>query len=676
MRTRIALLSSAVCLSAVAALLAAADVTPKRYGTWGFDLSTRDLGVKPGDSFFDYANGAWYRKAEIPPDQPSLSVGYDVFNLSQNQLRAVIEEAASNPSSPTARKIGDLYAAFMDEGRVEAAGDASLKADLARVAALGDKAALAEHMGRTSATFGGSLFGAYVDPDPKDPNRYAFLLAQSGLGMPDRDYYLTDTFKVQRAAYEEYVGRALAMAGWPDARNAARSVVAFETKVAEASWPAAERRDVEKTYNPMSIDALETLAPGFPWKAYLRGAGVPLLSRVVVNEKSAFPAIASVFANTPLDTLRAWQAFHTIDQASPYLPTRYVDSRFAFRGKALSGLEQNRPRWKRAVTLVDGSLGEAVGQQYVAKYFPPAAKAEMERLVANLKVAMAARIRALAWMSDSTKAEALEKLDRMRVRVGHPNAWRDYEGLAVSRDDLYGNVVRSNAFEWAYRTGKLGKPVDQEEWYMTPQTVNAYSDPSRNVIVFPAAILQAPYFALTADPAINYGAIGGVIGHEISHGFDDQGRKYDAKGELRDWWTKEDAARFEAQSARLVTQYGTYEVAPGLPVNGQLTLGENIADVAGLTLALDAYRASLGGKPAPVIDGLTGDQRVFLGWAQAWQSKQRDDAVKQQVASDPHSPARFRVDGPVRNIDAWYEAFGVKPGDRLFLTPAERARIW
>ncbi len=651
-------------------------MTAKRYGTWGFDLSTRDLSVKPGDSFFEYANGTWYRKAEIPPDQPSLSVGYDVFNLSQAQLRAVIEEAADSPSNPTARKIGDAYASFMDEARVEEVGDAPLKADLARVAALADKPAFAEHMGRTSGAFGGSLFGAYVDPDPKDPSSYAVILTQSGLGMPDRDYYLKDTFKAQKTAYEAYVGRALAMAGWPDAAEAARGVMAFETKVAEASWPAAERRDVEKTYNPVTIEQLETLAPAFPWRAYLRGAGVAQVSQVIVSEKSAFPTLASVFADTPLETLKAWEAFHTIDQASPYLPKRYVDSRFAFRGKSLSGIEQNRPRWKRAVTLVDSSLGEAVGQQYVAKYFPPRAKAEMETLVANLKVAMASRIRGLSWMSEETKTEALQKLDRMRVRVGYPNTWRDYDGLTIARGDLYGNVSRSNAFEWAYRTGKLGKPVDQEEWYMTPQTVNAYSDGSRNVIVFPAGILQAPLFDVKADPAVNYGGIGGVIGHEISHGFDDQGRKYDAKGQLRDWWTARDAERFEAQAARLVAQYETYEAVPGVRINGQLTLGENIADVAGLTLALDAYRASLGGRPAPVVDGISGDQRVFLGWAQAWQSKQREDAIRQQVASDPHSPARFRVEGPVRNMDSWYEAFGVKPGEKLFLKPEERARLW
>ncbi|HEX8232407.1 MAG TPA: M13-type metalloendopeptidase [Caulobacteraceae bacterium] len=676
--------STAALLTAVPALAqgvqqtaASASATqPKQYGAWGVDLTARDTSAKPGDSFFDYANGAWYKTAVIPADQPSLSVGYDVFNLSQAQLRDVIETSARNPKTETAQKIAAVYNGFMDEARIEQLGDKPLQPDLARIRAVTTKEQLAELMGATQGAFGGSVFGAYVDPDAKDPTQYAFILSQAGLGLPERDYYLTEPFKEKKAAYRDYAARTLKMIGWPNAEKAADDILAMETRIAEASWPIAERRDPDKTYNPMTVAELKALAPAFPWDAWMRGAGVARVQKVVINEKSAFPKIAQIYAETPLETLKAWEALQTVDQASPYLSKRFVDNRFAFRGTALQGLEENRPRWKRATTLVDTSIGEAVGQEYVKKYFPPESKAKMEELVANLKLAMAARIKGLEWMSPATKAQALDKLDKMRVRVGYPNKWREYSGLRVDAADLYGSKQRSNAFEWAYNTGKLGKPVDQEEWYMTPQTVNAYSDGSRNVIVFPAAILQAPYFDPKADMAVNYGAIGGVIGHEISHGFDDQGRKFDAQGRLRDWWTKEDAARFEVEAAKLGAQFDAYEVAPGLHVNGKLTMGENIGDLAGLTIALDAYHASLKGRPAPVIDGLSGDQRVFLGWAQAWRAKQREDAVKQQVASDPHSPSRFRAQAPMRNIDAWYVAFNVKPGDKLYLKPEERVRIW
>jgi putative endopeptidase len=649
---------------------------PKQYGKWGVDLAARDTSVKPGDSFFDYTNGAWYKSAVIPGDQPGVSVGLDVYNLSQAQLRTVIEESARSGTTPTAKKIGDLYNGFMDEARVEQVGDAPLKADLAKVAAISDKSAMAGHMGRSLGSFGGSVFGAYVDPDAKDPTGYAFILGQAGLSLPERDYYLDAKFAKERAAYQAYVARALGMAGWADPEGAAKDILAFETEIAKASWPVADRRDADKTYNPMTVAELKAYAPGFDWDAWMAGAGAGKVAKVVLSEKTAFPKIAAVYAATPLDTLKAWEAFQTIDQASPYLPKRYVDSRFDFRGKVLTGQAENRPRWKRATTQVDASLGEAVGQEYVKRYFPPEAKAEMEKLVGNLKIAMRGRIEKLAWMAPQTKTQALEKLDKMRVRVGYPSVWRDYSGLQIDAGDLYGSIERSNAFEWAHNMGKLGKPVDQEEWYMTPQTVNAYSDGTRNVIVFPAAILQPPYFDLKADPAVNYGAIGGVIGHEITHAFDDQGRKTDAQGRLRDWWTAEDAKRFEAEAAKLGAQYDTYEVAPGFHVNGKLTMGENIADLGGVLLGLDAYHASLNGKPAPVIDGLTGDQRVMLSWAQNWRAKRHLDGEKQQVASDPHSPARFRAQAPFRNMDAWYAAWKVEPGQKLYVAPDDRVRIW
>jgi putative endopeptidase len=649
---------------------------PKHYGKWGVDLSARDLSVRPGDDFFSYANGAWYAKAVIPADQPSLSVGYDVYNLSQVQLRKVIEAAARNPSkTPNAVKIGGLYNAFMDEARVERLDDRPLQADLARVKAISDQTRLGAFMGRSQGAFGASFFDASIDPDAKDPDHYVLFLSQAGLGMGERTYYLDAAYKAQKAAYEAYAARALKMAGWPEPEAAAHDILALETKIAEVSWPLADRRDTVKTYNPMSVAELQALAPGFPWSAMLEGAGLGGAERVVVSERSAFPRIAAVFAETPLETLKAYEAFHVINQASPYLSKRFVDSRFAFAGKSMQGLEQNLPRWKRGVGLVDRSLGEAVGQEYVARYFPPESKAKMEALVANLKTAMRGRIEKVDWMSPATKAQALEKLDRLNVMVGYPDKWRDYSGLKIDAADLYGDVVRADAFEWAYHAAKLGQQVDKKEWLMTPQEVNAYNEGSRNVIVFPAAILQPPYFDPRADMAVNYGAIGGVIGHEITHGYDDQGRHFDSTGHLRDWWTAEDAARFEAEAKKLADQFDGYEVA-GVHIKGRQTLGENLADVGGLLLGLDAYHASLNGRPAPVIDGLTGDQRVFLGWAQVWRSKQREESLRQRVATDVHSPARFRVIGPTRNVAAWYAAFDVKPGDKYYLKPEDRVRIW
>jgi putative endopeptidase len=653
-----------------------AVAAPKAYGAWGVDLTARNLGVKPGDGFFQYANGTWFGSAAIPADQGSTGVDYDVFNLSQVQLRALIEDSAKTPDSPTAAQIGALYKAFMDEAKAEALDDKPLQPDLAAIKAATTRDQIAELMGRSNGGFGLALFAAEVDPDDKDPTRNVLALGQAGLGLPDRDYYLTKPFETQKAAYRAYIERTLGLIGWPDAAAAADQIMALETKIAEASWPVADRRDSLKVYNPQTLAELKALAPGFPWDAYLKGAGASDVTRVIVHEKSAFPKIAEVFASTPVSVLQAWQAFHTADQASPYLSKRFVDSRFDFRGKSMSGLESNRPRWKRGVAVVDSSLGEAVGREYVARYFPPGSKAKMEALVGNLKDSMAARIGRVSWMSPQTKAQALAKLAKLRVMVGYPDKWRDYSALKITPEDLYGDVQRSAAFEWAWQIGKLKKPVDPKEWQMHPQEVNAYNDPERNVIVFPAAILQAPYFDPKADAAVNYGAIGAIIGHEITHGFDDQGRHYDATGALRDWWTKEDAARFEVETKKLASQYDALEVAPGLHVNGQLTMGENLADLGGLLMALDAYHASLGGKPAPVIDGLSGDQRLFLAFAQAWRDKQRQDAEKEQVASDPHSPSRFRAEAPERNIDAWYAAFEVTPDQKLYLAPDQRVRIW
>jgi putative endopeptidase len=641
----------------------------KSYGSWGVDLSARDMSVRPGDDFDNYASGAWRAKTEIPADQASAGVGYDVYNLTQDQLRAVVSKA------PTDGKIGALYASFMDEARLEQLDAKPLMADLAKIDAISSKAEMARFMGQSQGRFGISIVsgGPYADPDT--PTMNTLWLGSSGLGLPDRDYYLKDSFKPQRDAYRAYIVRTLGMIGVPNGEAEADKIMAFETAIATASWPVADRRDLGKINNPMSSAALAAYAPGVDWAVLTQGAGISPQKRIIVNENTAIRDIAKLYAATPLDTLKVWQKFHVANQASPYLSKRFVDSRFDFT-KTLSGVTELRPRWKRGLVLVDGSLGELVGASYVKDYFPASSKAMMNDLVANLKAAMADRIKANDWMAAPTKAAAIDKLARMDVMVGYPDKWRDYSKLTITPDDLYGNVQRSGAFEYQYQLADLGKPVDRKKWGMTPQTVNAYNGGLENKIVFPAGILQPPYFDPKADAAVNYGAIGAVIGHEISHGFDDQGRKIDASGALKDWWTAADAERFEAQAKGFGEQYAKYEAAPGAFINGKLTMGENIADLAGLQVAYDAYHRSLGGRQAPAIDGLTGDQRFFLAFAQSWRAKQREDAIKSQVASDPHSPSRFRVIGPVRNLDAWYAAFDIKPDSKFYIPPEKRTRIW
>ncbi len=662
----------AVCTSAVLAAQAPssppAAVQPRHFGSWGVDLAGMDRTVNPADDFDRYVNGAWADKTQIPADQASAGVAYDVFNLTQEQIRALIENA------PTTTQLGAMYQSFMNEAVVEKVDDKPLQAELKVVAALADRDAFTKFMGRTNGRFGFTIVGPAVAGDPSKPDTNVLWLGQAGLGLPDRDYYLNANFKPQLDAYRAYIERTFSMVNYPEPAKSADAVIGFETAIAKASWPLADRRDLDKINNPMSLADLQSYAPGLSWDAYFTASSIPSRSRVIVLEKTAIRDIAALYAATPLDTLKAWQAFHVADQASPYLSKRFVDSRFTFT-KTLSGVTELRPRWKRGATLIDTTLGELLGRTYVETYFPAASKAMMTELVANLKTAMGSRIQSNDWMSADTKKAALEKLSRMDVMVGYPDKWRDYSTLKVDAGDLYGNVERSGQFEWEYQLSDLDKPVDKKKWAMTPQTVNAYNGGLENKIVFPAGILQAPFFDPKADAAVNYGAIGTVIGHEISHGFDDQGRKIDATGTVRDWWTAADAERFNAQAKKFGGQYDTYFPVPGMHINGQLTMGENIADLAGVLIALDAYHASLKGKPAPVVDGLSGDQRFFLAFAQAWRTKQRDDALRNQLASDPHSPAKFRVIGPLRNVDAWYTSFDVSAG-KYFLKPEERVRIW
>ncbi|HTQ14545.1 MAG TPA: M13 family metallopeptidase [Rhizomicrobium sp.] len=681
-----------------AALLAcaalAADAPKPLYGAWGLDTAGMDTKVKPGDDFFDYANGTWLAGHTIPADKPAVSLRLEMTDRTEARLHDMMEAEAARVShrpGDLAGKVGAFYKAFMDEKGIEAAGAKPIAPELDKIKSAKSRDDLAGLQGAGVDDFYGELFAVYSDVDLKNTGRYAIYLSQSGLGLPDRDYYLEKGFAAQKAAYAEYAATLLKLVNWPDADARARDVVDFETKLAAASWTRVQDRDPVATYNPMSVDQLQKLTPGFDWKAYLAAAQLPALPRVIVAEKSAFPKLSALYASTPVPVLQAWLAVHVADNAAPFLDSRFTGAYFKLHDQTLAGQKQQRVRWKRAVTAVAGgdflatngfgawgTMGFGVGQLYTAKYFGPDSKAKIEALVHNLLDAYAARLKNVDWMSPATKAEALKKLETYTIKVGYPDHPRDYSKVVITDDDVTGDVRAAAAADWAYYTGRLNDPVDKLDWGMTPQTNDAYNGTLRD-IVFPAGILQAPVFDANADPAINYGAVGAIIGHEMTHGFDDQGRKFDAQGNLRDWWTKDDAARFDARAKRLGAQYSQFAPLandPKVHVNGDLTMGENIADLGGLTLALDAYHASLHGKPAPVIGGLTGDQRVFLGWAQAWRGKVTDDFVRRQVVSDPHSPRQFRVNGVVHNIDAWYAAFGVKPGDKLYVAPKDRVHIW
>ncbi len=689
------MLKSATALAVILTFSAAptfgAEPALLKYGAWGFDLTARDLQAKPGDDFFRYANGAWLDRTPIPADKPGISLRLLESNMAEVRLQAILENAAAKAghSPRTVKgKVGAFYKAFMDEARIETLGPKPISPELDAIRAATTREEIGGLMGRQMKDFESSAFGINLDVDTKDISHYATYLSQAGLGLPDRDYYLQASFAEKKAAYQAYVEKLLGLEGWPDASGKAAAIVSLETKIAEVSWTKAEQRNPDTTYNPYTMPELERAAPGFPWRAFVSEAGLGAPSKVVVVEKTAFPKIAAIYAQTPVDVLQAWLAFNVADNAAPYLSKPFARAYFEMRQKTLSGQAEQEARWKRGVHAVSGgdylagghydsfgNLGWAVGQLYTARYFPPAAKAKVQALVADLKTAYAARIKTLDWMSPATKAEAFKKLAAYNVKVGYPDKPRGYSKVEIRDDDLVGDVRRAAEADAAFYLARQNGPVDRGDWGMTPQTNDAYNGTLID-IVFPAVILQPPIFDPSADPAINYGAVGGVIGHELTHGFDDQGRKYDSKGTLRDWWAAADAKTFEARAKVFGAQYSAYEPLPGAHVNGELTMGENIADLGGLTLGLDAYHASLHGKPAPVIDGLTGDQRVLLGWAQAWRGKVRDDAVRRQVVSDPHSPRQYRVNGPVRNIDAWYAAFGVKPGDALYVPPEKRVRIW
>lgn len=649
----------------------------KRMGPWGFDMSGRDLKAKPGDDFYQWANGTWDARTEIPSDRARYGNFDALAALSVERVRSIVEAAAAAKTTDRdTLKISAAWRSFMDEATAEKLDATPLQPVLAEIRRAQSLADITRLMGRANMSSYRSVFNVSVRDDAKSPDRYAIYLSTGGLGLPDRDYYLEARFADRKAAYEKYVAQMLGMLEWPDAQSAAKDLVALETRIAEATWTRAEQRNRDKTYNPMSLAELQAFAPGFQWSEFLTEAGLPNPARLILTTNTAFPKVADIYKDTPLKTLQAWEAFHAVDSAAPLLSKRFAQARFQFRSSTLAGQPEEKPRWKRGVDFVNSIVGEAVGQQYVKRFFPAESKQMMATLVVNIRKAMQQRIEGLDWMGADTKVQALTKLSKFGVKIGYPDVWRDYSALEIKDNDLYGNSLRSQAFEWKRVVARLNQPVDKTEWGMTPQTVNAYYNPVKNEIVFPAAILQPPFFDPQADAAINYGGIGAVIGHEVSHGFDDQGRKSDGDGYLRDWWTAQDAGKFQVQAQKLGEQYSSFEPLPGAKVNGALTMGENIGDLGGLSVALEAYRISLNGKPAAVVEGTTGDQRVFLGWAQVWRAKSRDEALRQQLVSDPHSPAYYRVNGIVRNMDAWYQAFDVKPGDKLYVAPADRVRIW
>jgi putative endopeptidase len=686
MNRRAVLMGAAGVVSAVAVgvgevfRVAAAATGKATIGAWGFDLAAMDRSIAPGDDFFRYAGGTWLKTSTIPPDRASWG-SFDILRAkSEDDMRAAIETAAKRSLAPDSaeRKAVDYYRAYLDTAAIETKGLGPAKADLARIAAAKTHEDIVA-FAYAADTAGDLPVGVYVTLDAKRPDVYVAGVAQSGLGLPDRDYYLRDDprFADARTKYRAYVEKMLGLAAYPNAAASAEAIVAVEHQIAELHWPRDKSRDRDLTYNPKSGAELRTLAPEFGWDAGLASFGTPSQDFFVVAQPDAVQGLAKLFRATPLDTWRAYMTFHYLDQMAPVLPVAFDDAAFDFRGRTLSGQPDKLERWKRAVaTLSDGAMGEASGRLYVEEHFSPQSKEAMRALVENLRAAYRARITNLSWMSDATKQAALRKLATVNVKIGYPDKWLDYAPLNVMPGDAFGNRKRLFAFDRKLDLERLTKPADRGEWGMSPQTVNAYYRSTWNEIVFPAAILQPPFFDLNADPAVNYGAIGAVIGHEMGHGFDDQGAKSDENGVLRNWWGEDDERRFKELTGKLADQYSKFEALAGLFVNGRLTLGENIGDLGGLNVALEAYKISLNGKDPPVLDGFTGVQRLFLGFAQVWRGLRRDEAVRRQVVSDPHSPNEFRANGPVRNMDEWYRAFDVAATAKLYLPPGQRVRIW
>ena len=659
------------------------------HDTHGIVVANMDTSVKPGDDFDEYSNGSWLKRTEIPPDRSAIGVFSALADLSNKRTAALIEEAAKANASAGSnnRKIADLYNSYMDEAGIEAKGLAPLRPHLDSIAAIRDKKELTRALGESlradvdalnNTNFHtANLFGLWVAPGFNDSDHYAAYLLQGGLELPDREYYLADSDRMRdiRAKYQAHISNMLKLAGFSDADARAKGIVDLEHAIAEKHISLAEDEDIHKANNTWTQSDFLAKAPGLDWAEYFRGAGLSKQPSFIVWQPTAFAGESALVASAPLETWKDWLAYRLIEDYAEALPKALTDERFAFFGKTLSGAPEQRPRWQRGVAEVNKLLGDAVGQIYAQRYFPPEAKAEAQAMVANIIAAFRKRIDALTWMDPSTKAEAQAKLTTLYVGIGYPETWQDYSAYEVKADDMFGNLWRGGLFDYHYEVARIGHPVDRKEWCMTPQTVNAVNLPLHNGLNFPAAILQPPFFDPQAPAAANYGAIGTVIGHEISHTFDTEGSAFDSKGRVRNWWKDADLEHFQAATARLVAQYDTYKPFPDISVNGKQTIGENIADVAGLSAAYDGYRASLGGKSAPVQDGFSGDQQFFIAFGQNWATKAREARLRQQVLTDPHAPAKYRAD-TVRNIDAWYSAFHVQPGETLYLAPPDRVQIW
>ncbi|HAT29948.1 MAG TPA: peptidase M13 [Janthinobacterium sp.] len=687
-------LLSALTLSLLSGFAGAADVAPGASKTIqspaasagssalvsGIAVEYVDPAVRAQDDFFTHLNGKWLATTEIPADKASWGSFAKLSDDTQPQLRGIIEAAAASANRAAgsdAQKIGDFYASFMDEKKLEELGLKPLKAELAKVAALQDKKEIPALLAHFSKLGVDSPYDFGVHQDAKDSTKYVVDFGQGGLGLPDRDYYLEAAKADTRAKYLAHVEKMLTLAGDANAAANAKDILALETALAKVQWTKVENRDPVKGYNKVEIAKLGALTPGYDWSAYLNEAGITgKVDYVIVSQPSYLKGFNEVLKATPLATWKAYFEWHLVHRSAPYLSKAFVDENFAFYGTTLTGVTEMRPRWKRGVAAVEGALGESVGKLYVEQYFPAERKARMEAMVKNLLAAYKQSIDTLDWMSPATKKQAQAKLAKFTTKIGYPNKWRDYSALTVASDDLLGNVARAHAVEYTRELNKLGKPIDHDEWGMTPQTINAYYNPELNEIVFPAAILQAPFFDAKADDAVNYGAIGAVIGHEISHGFDDQGAQYDGDGNLRDWWSKADHKNFAAKTKQLVAQYNAYSPVKGNFVNGELTLGENIADNSGVAIAYKAYKLSLAGKKSPVIDGFTGEQRFYAGFAQVWRMKMREAQQLVLLKVDPHSPGRFRANGTMRNQPGFYAAFDVKPGDKMYLPPKQRVIMW
>jgi putative endopeptidase len=667
---------------AAGATLSAADApaagTHAQIGAFGLDLTAGDPAVKPGDDFYQYANGHWQDTAVIPPDRASWGSFQMLREHSLEQMRGILDGLPQNsPAGSNQQKLADFYRAYLDTATIDQLGLAPAKPALDAIATAKTHADLAKLMDRPDLNIAAPI-EFNLEPDDKDPDRYMVTVMQGGLGLPDRDYYLKDdaVYKELRSKYAAHIERLLKLAGDADAAPEAQSVLELETQIASAHWPRAKRRDRDLTYNPETREQLASYAPGMPWQALLEGADLAAQPRFVLREADAIQALAALYPKVPLEHWRSYVRYHFLVGNAAVLPKAFDDEVFSFYGRELHGQQEQQARWKRGVAAIDGALGEAAGQLYVQRYFPPSSKQQMLELVANLRASYKARIEKLVWMTPATRKVALEKLAAFHPKIGYPDRWRDYSALEIRRGDAFGNVARAEAFDWERQVKRMGGPTDRGEWGMTPQTINAYYYPTFNEVVFPAAILQPPFFDPHADAAVNYGGIGGVIGHEMGHGFDDQGAKSDARGVLQTWWSAADTEAFHKRVDRLAAQYDSYTVLPGLNINGRLTLGENIGDLGGLSVSNEAYHRSLHGAAPPVLAGLSGDQRFFLSWAQVWRTKQRDEDLRSQVTSNPHSPGKWRVNGVVRNVDAWYSAFKVQPGEKLYLPPDERVHIW